>query len=263
MTAIAADAGPQWVNDLMDALGAPGAGLAIALENLFPPLPSEVILPLAGFAASSGRMSLLAVLLWTTAGSVIGALALYGVGALLGRDRTVAIAGRLPLVKVSDIEKTEAWFLKHGTKAVFFGRMIPIFRSLISVPAGVERMRLPVFLGLTTLGSAIWNTVFVLAGYFLGANWHQVSDIVSTYSKVVLAVAVLAVVAFVGVRLLRRPKGVRGTARQATDTPRPHDDQDTRVLRRPAQAQRRRPVLPPETPAGSAPRRGHPGREAP
>ncbi len=263
MTAIAADAGPQWVNDLMDALGAPGAGLAIALENLFPPLPSEVILPLAGFAASSGRMSLLAVLLWTTAGSVIGALALYGVGALLGRDRTVAIAGRLPLVKVSDIEKTEAWFLKHGTKAVFFGRMIPIFRSLISVPAGVERMRLPVFLGLTTLGSAIWNTVFVLAGYFLGANWHQVSDIVSTYSKVVLAVAVLAVLLFVALRLLRRPQGARGTARQATTQPHPHDDQDTRVLRRPAQAQRQRPVLPPETPAGSAPRRGHPGREAP
>ncbi|MFF6912605.1 VTT domain-containing protein [Streptomyces sp. NPDC012466] len=263
MTAIAADAGPQWVNDLMDALGAPGAGLAIALENLFPPLPSEVILPLAGFAASSGRMSLLAVLLWTTAGSVIGALALYGVGALLGRDRTVAIASRLPLVKVSDIEKTEAWFLKHGTKAVFFGRMIPIFRSLISVPAGVERMRLPVFLGLTTLGSAIWNTVFVLAGYFLGANWHQVSDIVSTYSKVVLAVAAVAVAAFIAVRLLRRREGARGTARTATTVPHPHDDQDTRVLRRPAQAQRRRPVLPPETPAGSAPRRGHPGREAP
>ncbi|MFF5314101.1 DedA family protein [Streptomyces massasporeus] len=268
MTAIAADAGPQWVNDLMDALGAPGAGLAIALENLFPPLPSEVILPLAGFAASSGRMSLLAVLLWTTAGSVIGALALYGVGALLGRDRTVAIAARLPLVKVSDIEKTEAWFLKHGTKAVFFGRMIPIFRSLISVPAGVERMRLPVFLGLTTLGSAIWNTAFVLAGYFLGANWHQVSDIVSTYSKVVLAVAALAVVAFIAVRLLRRPKGTRPPqargrvdqrlrrgARPATATPHPHDDQDTRVLRRP--------VPPPGTPSGSAPRRGHPGREAP
>ncbi|AMW10226.1 hypothetical protein A4E84_12320 [Streptomyces qaidamensis] len=263
MTAIAADAGPQWVNDLMDALGAPGAGLAIALENLFPPLPSEVILPLAGFAASSGRMSLLAVLLWTTAGSVIGALALYGVGALLGRDRTVAIAARLPLVKVSDIEKTEAWFLKHGTKAVFFGRMIPIFRSLISVPAGVERMRLPVFLGLTTLGSAIWNTVFVLAGYFLGANWHQVSDIVSTYSKVVLAVAAVAVVAFIAVRLLRRPAGARGTARRATAPPHPHDDQDTRVLRRPVQAQLRRPVPPPGTPAGSAPRRGHPGREAP
>ncbi|KKD06916.1 DedA family protein [Streptomyces sp. WM6386] len=198
-------AAPQWINGLMDTLGAPGAGLAIALENLFPPLPSEVILPLAGFAASTGQMHLWAALLWTTAGSVIGALALYGVGALLGRDRTVAIAARLPLVKTSDIEKTEAWFLRHGTKAVFFGRMIPIFRSLISVPAGVERMPLPVFLGLTTLGSALWNTVFVMAGYTLGANWTQVTDLVSTYSKIVLALAAVAVVAFLAVRLLRRP----------------------------------------------------------
>ncbi len=211
MTAIAAQtvtdggAAPRWINDLMDTLGAPGAGIAIALENLFPPLPSEVILPLAGFAASAGRMNLFAVLLWTTAGSVVGALALYGVGALLGRDRTVAIAARLPLVKVTDIEKTEAWFLRHGTKAVFFGRMIPIFRSLISVPAGVERMPLPVFVGLTTLGSAIWNTAFVLAGYALGDNWEEVTAIVSAYSKVVLAVAVLAVLMFAGIRLLRRP----------------------------------------------------------
>lgn len=211
MTAIAArtaatgDAAPQWINSLMDTLGAPGAGIAIALENLFPPLPSEVILPLAGFAASTGRMSLLAALLWTTAGSVIGALALYGVGALLGRDRTVAIAGRLPLVKISDIEKTEAWFLRHGTKAVFFGRMIPLFRSLISVPAGVERMRLSVFLGLTTLGSALWNTAFVLAGYALGDNWPEVTHLVSAYSKVVLVAAALAVLVFVLIRVLRRP----------------------------------------------------------
>ncbi|WP_217142596.1 DedA family protein [Streptomyces sp. AC627_RSS907] len=220
MTAIAAQpaadsgAAPQWINDLMDTLGAPGAGLAIALENLFPPLPSEVILPLAGFAASSGRMDLIAVLLWTTAGSVIGALALYGVGALLGRDRTVAIAARLPLVKVSDIEKTEAWFLKHGTKAVFFGRMIPIFRSLISVPAGVERMRLPVFLALTTLGSAIWNTAFVVAGYALGDNWSEVSHIVSAYSKVVLALAALALLVFIGMRLLRPGAGHRRRGRR-------------------------------------------------
>ncbi|WP_461074958.1 DedA family protein [Streptomyces deserti] len=227
----AADSGaaPQWVLDLMDALGAPGAGLAIALENLFPPLPSEVILPLAGFAASGGRMSLLAVLLWTTAGSVIGALALYGVGALLGRDRTVAIAGRLPLVKVADIERTEAWFLRHGTKAVFFGRMIPIFRSLISVPAGVERMRLSVFLGLTTLGSAIWNTAFVLAGYALGDNWPEVTRIVSTYSKMVLGVAALAVLAFIGMRLLRPGAGQRRRGRgrgedQGTQPTDPADD---------------------------------------
>ncbi|MGA5405803.1 DedA family protein [Streptomyces lavendulocolor] len=199
----------RWINSLMDTLGAPGAGLAIALENLFPPLPSEVILPMAGFASATGRIGLVAALLWTTAGSVIGALALYGVGALLGRDRTIAVASKLPLVKVSDIERTEAWFARHGSKAVFFGRMIPIFRSLISVPAGVERMPLPVFLGLTTLGSAIWNTAFVLAGYALGDNWEQVTHYVSLYSKVVLVVALGAVGAFVGVRLFKPGTGAR------------------------------------------------------
>ncbi|MGW0908961.1 DedA family protein [Streptomyces sp. NPDC002853] len=196
-----------WAADLMDSFGAVGAGAAIALENLFPPLPSEVILPLAGFAASQGKFGLITVLLWTTAGSVIGALALYAIGALLGRDRTVAIAARLPLVKASDIERTEKWFARHGTKAVFFGRMIPIFRSMISVPAGVERMRLPVFLALTTAGSLIWNAVFILIGHALGSRWHQVSELVGLYSKGVLAVVALAVLAFVALRIRRAGKG--------------------------------------------------------
>ncbi|AXQ59087.1 MULTISPECIES: DedA family protein [Streptomyces] len=200
---------PQWITGLMESLGAPGAGIAIALENLFPPIPSEVILPLAGFTAATGQMNLVAVLIWTTVGSVVGALALYWVGALLGRDRTVAIAAKIPLLKVADIEKTEAWFNKHGTKAVFFGRMLPIFRSLISVPAGIERMPLPIFLGLTTLGSAIWNTLFVMAGYLLGDNWESVTEYVSVYSKVVLAVAALAVLIFLAVRVFRPGGGQR------------------------------------------------------
>ncbi|MFC7308558.1 DedA family protein [Streptomyces monticola] len=206
---------PGWVNGLMDTLGAPGAGLAVALENLFPPLPSEVILPLAGFASSTGQMNLAAALACTTAGSVVGALALYGVGALLGRDRTIGIASRIPLVKVRDIERTEAWFTRHGTKAVFFGRMIPVFRSLISVPAGIERMPLPTFLWLTTLGSALWNTVFVLAGYLLGENWEQVAGYVSTYSTLVLGAAAAAVLLFVAIRVLRRP----GRDRRRAGTP--------------------------------------------
>ncbi|MFC7467885.1 DedA family protein [Actinomadura keratinilytica] len=200
---------PQWITGLMESLGAPGAGIAIALENLFPPIPSEVILPLAGFTAATGQMNLVAVLIWTTVGSVVGALALYWVGALLGRDRTVAIAAKIPLLKVADIEKTEAWFNKHGTKAVFFGRMLPIFRSLISVPAGIERMPLPIFLGLTTLGSAIWNTLFVMASYLLGDNWESVTEYVSVYSKVVLAVAAVAVLIFLGVRIFRPGGGQR------------------------------------------------------
>ncbi|MEU9016077.1 DedA family protein [Actinomadura sp. NPDC048394] len=201
-----------WATHLMEQLGAPGAGAAIALENLFPPLPSEVILPLAGFTAAQGRMSLAAALVWTTLGSVAGALALYGVGALIGRDRIRALVARLPLVKLADLDRTEAWFARHGGKAVFFGRMIPIFRSLISVPAGLERMRMAAFLLYTALGSLLWNTVFVLAGYWLGDNWTAVEDLVGVYSKAVVAVVAVAVAAFLAVRIVKSRGGRhRGT----------------------------------------------------
>lgn len=193
-----------WAVSVMETLGAPGAGLLIALENLFPPLPSELILPLAGFSASQGDLSLTSALIWTTAGSVAGAILLYGLGVLIGRDRIRAFADRLPLLKLSDVDRTEAWFARHGTKAVFLGRMVPIFRSLISVPAGVERMRFRVFVLYTTLGSAIWNTAFVLAGYLLGENWHVVERSVGVYSTVVLIAVAVAVVTFVTTRIRRR-----------------------------------------------------------
>ncbi|MDR8411423.1 DedA family protein [Nonomuraea sp. 3-1Str] len=203
----------DWLVGLMETLGAPGAGIAIALENLFPPLPSEVILPLAGFTASRGEMDLLDALVWTTLGSVVGALALYWVGALLGRERVLAIAARIPLVKPADIEKTEAWFLRHGRKTVFFGRMVPLFRSLISIPAGVERMPVMTFLALTTSGSLIWNTIFVMAGYLLGEQWELVETYVGIGSNVVIALVVLAVLVFVGVRLAERRKGRHASRR--------------------------------------------------
>ncbi|WP_242642470.1 DedA family protein [Lentzea alba] len=194
----------DWVTDLMQTAGAPGAALAIALENLFPPLPSEVFLPLAGFTAAQGKMSLLAAIGWTTFGSVAGAVLLYWLGALLGRDRVRRIASRMPLVRVSDVDKTEAWFLRNGYRAVFFGRMIPVFRSLISIPAGIERMRLAPFLAYTTAGSLIWNTALILAGYLLGDNWHLVEDYVGLASKAVLALAVIVVAVFVVTRLSKR-----------------------------------------------------------
>ncbi|KAA1420125.1 DedA family protein [Mumia zhuanghuii] len=187
----------------MDWLGAPGAGLAVALENIFPPIPSEVILPLAGFTASVGDMNLAAALVCTTIGSIVGALALYWIGQWFGRDRLYAVVARMPLVKVTDVEKTEAWFAKHGTKAVFFGRFVPIFRSLISIPAGLERMPLRVFLTLTALGSAIWNTLFIMLGYGLGNRWETVSDVVGTYSKIVLVLALVAIAAFLVVRVIQ------------------------------------------------------------
>jgi membrane protein DedA with SNARE-associated domain len=182
------------VIDLMERLGEPGAGLAVALENLFPPLPSEVVLPVAGFAASRGDISLVGAIAWTTAGSLVGALLLYLIGAWFGRDRIRALATRLPLVKLSDLDKAERWFERHGTKAVLIGRLIPIVRSLISIPAGVARMRLLSFAGLTALGSLVWNATLIGAGYQLGERWHLVETYVGVLQKfVILAVAVLAV----------------------------------------------------------------------
>ncbi|WP_245778234.1 DedA family protein [Lentzea xinjiangensis] len=194
----------DWVTDLMHTAGAPGAALAIALENLFPPLPSEVFLPLAGFTAAQGKMSLLDAVLWTTFGSVVGALLLYWAGSALGRDRVRRIAARVPLVRVSDVDRTEAWFQRNGHRAVFFGRMIPVFRSLVSIPAGVERMRLVPFVAYTAAGSLMWNTALILAGYLLGDNWHLVERYVGVVSKVVLGLAVAAAAVFAGTRLAKK-----------------------------------------------------------
>lgn len=184
----------DWAIGLMETLGAPGAGVAIAFENLFPPLPSEVILPLAGFTVAQGTLVLWHVLVWTTAGSVAGALLLYGLGAWLGRDRLRSIADRMPLVSLEDVDKAEAWFNRHGDWAVLIGRLIPVVRSLISIPAGVERMPMWRFLAFTTLGSGVWNTLLVGGGYLLGDQWHLVEQSVGVFQTVVIVVVVLLVV---------------------------------------------------------------------
>ena len=191
----------DWAVSLMEVIGPVGAGIAIALENLFPPLPSEVILPMAGLAASRGSFSLVEALVWTTAGSVIGALLLYGLGAWLGLGRLRAIAAKVPLLHPEDIDRTVAWFGRHGGKAVFFGRMIPIFRSLISIPAGITRMPVWRFTALTATGSLIWNSIFVLSGYFLGESWHIVERYADVLQYVVIGVTALAVGWFLVVRI--------------------------------------------------------------
>ena len=127
----------EWAIKIMDALGGPGAGLLIALENLFPPLPSEVILPLAGFSAGQGHLSIMSAIIWTTIGSVTGALLLYWLGAWLGRDRMYALVRRVPLLRVTDVQMAERVFVKYQDRAVLFGRLIPDVRSLISIPAGI------------------------------------------------------------------------------------------------------------------------------
>lgn len=197
----------QWAVSLMESLGSAGAGIAVAVENLFPPIPSEIILPLAGFTASRGSFALWEVLVWTTLGSTVGALVLYALGAWLGPDRLRRIVARVPLMKVSDVDRAEAWFALHGGKAVFFGRMIPIIRSLISIPAGIERMPVMRFTLLTTAGSAIWNTGFVLAGYLLGENWSSVEQYADVFQFVVIALVAIAVVVFIVIRARRSARG--------------------------------------------------------
>ncbi|WP_454156875.1 DedA family protein [Microbacterium lacticum] len=203
---------------LMDLIGAPGAGIAIALENLFPPLPSEVILPMAGLAAARGSFTLFEALFWTTAGSVVGAFALYGIGAVLGLDRLRALVKRLPLLHVDDVDRTVAWFGRHGGKAVFFGRMLPIFRSLISIPAGVVRMPLWRFGLLTLAGSLLWNSVFVLSGYLLGEQWHIVEEYAGILQYVVIAAAAAALIWFTVTRV-RQLRGDRARGRAVDSDP--------------------------------------------
>lgn len=195
----------DWVLGVMDSVGGPGIALAIFLENVFPPIPSEVVLPLAGFTAAAGRYTAVEAVLWATLGSVTGALLLYGVGAVVGMDRLRLVARRMPLVDVADVDKADAWFSRHGRKAVFLGRLIPGVRSLISIPAGVDRMPLSSFLLMTTAGSLLWNTALIAAGYALGSRYHLVEQYVDPISKVVYVLIVLAVVGWV-IYLVRRSR---------------------------------------------------------
>ncbi|MGK2878996.1 MAG: DedA family protein [Solirubrobacterales bacterium] len=185
--------------DLMESIGGPGVAVAVAAENLFPPIPSELILPLAGFTAGQedANMTLVGAIFWATIGSLIGATVLYWIGYAIGRDRVRAIIMKMPLMKITDLDRTENWYVKHQTKTVFFGRMIPIFRSLISIPAGVERMKFSLFLVYTAAGSLIWNTALVVAGYQLGSRWDEVEKYVGAFQKLVV-VAVIVVLAWIG-----------------------------------------------------------------
>lgn len=197
-----------WLIDLMDSLGPLGAAIAVGFDNLFPPIPSEIVLPMAGLAASQGRFSLSMALFATTAGSVVGASIMYWAGRLFGRERLRWWFENVPLLKVSDMEKSEDWFQRHGRKAVFFGRMVPIFRSLISIPAGIERMSFGLFFLLTSAGSLIWNSIFVGAGYTLGENWHVIEPWADWFQRLVILAVVVVVGGFVVVRL-RELRGAR------------------------------------------------------
>lgn len=204
------------VVQIMEAIGPVGVGLAVLAENIFPPIPSEVILPLAGFTAAGGAFSPLSALIWATLGSVVGALALYGLGAWLGRRRLYRIADRMPLVDIEDVERTERWFARFGYWSVFLGRMIPVFRSLISIPAGIERMNLGLFTLFTALGSLLWNALFIYGGFLLGEQYHLISEYADLFSTIVMALIVLALVVWVVLRVRRNARQRRDPSHRAT-----------------------------------------------
>lgn len=212
----------QWAIDVMETLGVFGVALLVAIESLFPPIPSEVILPLAGFTASRGSFDLVSVVIAATTGSVVGALLLYLLGRWLGVDRLMRAADRIPLMSSNDVEKAMAWFHRFGPTAVLIGRFIPIVRSLISIPAGVDRMRLWLFLLLTAIGSAIWNTLFVGLGFVLGENWRVVEDIASRYSSAVLIIAIIIIATLIvwrAVRVFRRRARLKPQPAPPSDQP--------------------------------------------
>lgn len=199
----------DWAIAVMETLGVVGAGLLVAIESLFPPIPSEIILPLAGFTASRGSFSLVGAIIATTFGSLVGALGLYYLGRYVGLARLRRWADRVPLMSADDVDKAMIWFGRHDRIAVLTGRFVPIVRSLVSIPAGVERMNLGLFLLLTLIGSGIWNSLFIILGFVLGENWTIVEAFMGQYSRLILVVAVLALAVIVVLRIRRHRRASR------------------------------------------------------
>lgn len=212
----ASDAAPEltglagWVVSVIETMGPTGVGLVVALENLFPPIPSEVVLPVAGYVASQGQMDLAWAIVAATLGAVAGAWLLYGLGAWFGRARLRRWLEKIPLMEVEDLDRAEAWFERHGGAAVLIGRCVPIVRSLVSIPAGLERMPQARFLLYTAIGSAVWNSLLIVGGYVLGSQWQDVGHYSDYINYAVYAVIVVLVVRFVWTRLRRRRLAARG-----------------------------------------------------
>ena len=185
---------------IMNQFGYIGICLLILVENVFPPIPSEVILTFGGFMTTQSQMSILGVVLVSTIGSVLGAIVLYLVGRLINKDVIErwldGKVGKILRFKREDVEKANSWFEKRGKLTVLFCRCIPIVRSLISIPAGMSKMAFLPFILLTTLGSAVWNTVLVVLGHVAGNSWEKISHVIDKFSDVILILLIVAIVGF-------------------------------------------------------------------
>lgn len=196
----------NFATDVMDALGYAGLALLVAIENLFPPIPSEIILPLAGFNANVGDMNIFIAIVAATIGSVVGALALYAIGYYFGETRVRLIVNRWGKwlgFKETDIDRADEWFDRHGGMAVMLCRVVPIVRSLISIPAGLRQMQIVSFLLYTMIGSLVWNTILITAGYILGANYDHVEEYVGILQYIVIAVVLIVGIWWVWTRMIK------------------------------------------------------------
>lgn len=184
----------QWITHFMEQHGYLGIALLIFLENIFPPIPSEIILTFGGFMTTKSDLGFIGVTITSTLGSVIGAIVLYGIGAWIGKQnlyRFINRYGKFLRVKTRDIDRTINWFEKYGYWTIFFCRFVPLLRSLISIPAGLTRMNIPLFILFTTIGTLIWNTVLIYLGQAVGGNWHAIVYYMDIYSKIIYFVLIV------------------------------------------------------------------------
>ena len=189
----------DFILNVMENFGYIGICFLIALENIFPPIPSEVILTFGGFLTTYSNLGPLGVIISATIGSLIGAIVLYYLGYFFS-DKLEK------LFKMDDIKKANNWFKEKGYKAVLYCRFVPIVRSLVSIPAGINKMNMPIFLLYTSIGTIIWNTVLVYAGVFLGDNWSYFAGVISRYSKVVLVFIILVILVRIWIKRIKDDK---------------------------------------------------------
>jgi len=197
----------EWIPNVMNQLGYWGIGLLMFLENLFPPIPSELIMPLAGFTVAKGQMDFILVIIAGVVGTILGAFPWYYIGKFISEERLEHLAdkyGKWISVSAKDIKKANNWFNEHGGKAVFFCRLVPGVRTLISLPAGINNMPLIPFTLYSTLGTTIWVTFLTFLGYKLGDNYELVDEYLGPISKIVLAIIVVFFVLWIVWKQMRR-----------------------------------------------------------
>ncbi|MGC1211636.1 MAG: DedA family protein, partial [Micromonospora sp.] len=193
-----------WVAGVIDSMGALGVALLVALESIVPPIPSEIVLAMAGYLSAEGRFNVVLIVLAATVGSLVGALVLYWLGLVLGEERLKRWLDHLPLVDRDDLEQADRWFERHGRWAVLFGRVVPVVRSLVSVPAGANRMPIGEFLLLTTVGSGVWNALIVGLGYALGSQWQQVDTYSNWFNYAIFLVFGIMIASWVTKKVRKR-----------------------------------------------------------